>query len=340
MANNVLDPSALVGLLLNLLPSTNKTLTSPHDGLAALVHTAFSALSFRLIATHDTSSAMEHPNNVLPDDWNTKGLVDRTFRYRHDQSGLEFVVKVIKLGQRTLISAIAVENDKSVSLDVATNDFVSPSFYPYDAAKSDAPPLVHGFISSNRITDFISQLKLKIIQKLIPGLRKEGYIEETEDSSSNAGPAPRAENPPPIRPRPDSPPYPDDPYHLPPGLRPRNPLEIGRRDLDPFGGINPFQPPSLFPGNGGDGMFVGPDHPIFGMRGNRGQEMRGPWGGDGYLPPMGAPPGARFDPIGPNPGPFNPSFNGRPRRGPPGSGNLRDPDNDEFMPPGAGDMFM
>ncbi|KAG2118873.1 PI31 proteasome regulator N-terminal-domain-containing protein [Suillus discolor] len=340
MANNVLDPSALVGLLLNILPPTNKTLTSPHDGLAALVHTAFSALSFRLIATDDTSSAKEHPNNVLPDDWNTKGLVDRTFRYRHDQSGLEFVVKVIKLGQRTLISAIAVESDKSASLDVATNDFVSPSFYPYDAAKSDTPPLVHGFISSNRITDFISQLKLKIIQKLIPGLRKEGYIEETEDSSSNAGPAPRAEIPPPAPPRPDSPPYPDDPYFLPPGLRPRNPLEIGRQDLDPFGGINPFQPPSLFPGNGGDGMFVGPGHPIFGMRGNRGQEMRGPWGGDGYLPPMGAPPGARFDPIGPNPGPFNPSFNGRPRRGPPGSGNVRDPDNDEFMPPGAGDMFM
>ncbi|KAG2141115.1 hypothetical protein DEU56DRAFT_941427 [Suillus clintonianus] len=122
----------------------------------------------------------------------------------------------------------------------------------------------------------------------------------------------------------NSPPNPlvDVPYHLPAGLRPRNPLEIGRRNLDPFGGINPFRPPSLFPGNGGDGMFVGPDHPIFGIRGDRGDRshgMRGPWGGDGYL---------------------NPSFNGRPRRGPPGSGNTRDPDNDEFMPPGAGDMFM
>lgn len=109
MANTVLDPSALTSLLLNLLPPSNKTLTSPHDGLAMLVHTAFSALAFRLIATDDTSSAREHPNNVLPDDWNTKGIVDRTFRYRHDQSSLEFVVKVIKLGQRTLISAIAVE---------------------------------------------------------------------------------------------------------------------------------------------------------------------------------------------------------------------------------------
>lgn len=96
---------------------------------------------------------------------------------------------------------------------------------------------------------------------------------------------------------------------------------------------NPFQPPSLFPDNGDDGMFVGPNHPIFGpgMRG-QGPGGRGPWGGDGFLPPMGAPPGARFDPIGPGPLPM-------PGRGPfpgmPGSGNARDPDNDEFMPPGA-----
>lgn len=221
-------------------------------------------------------------------------------------------------------------------MDVATQDFLSPSFYPYDASNADAPPLVHGFISSNRIADFVSQLKLKIIQKLIPGLQKEGYIEETEDSSSNAGPAPRVENPPFARPRAVTPPHPfpdNIPYRLPPGVPPRNPLEIGRRDLDPFNGSNLFSPPSLFPPHGGDGMYVGPDHPIFGMRGSHANETRGPWGGDGYLPLMGAPPGARFDPIGPNPGAFNPSFNGR--RGPPGSGNTREPDNDEFMPPGA-----
>jgi len=77
-------------------------------------------------------------------------------------------------------------------------------------------------------------------------------------------------------------------------------------------------------------MFVGPDHPIFGIGRGGNHSPRGPWGGDGYLPPMGAPPGARFDPIGP-------SF---PRGGfaPPGRGGRRldgqDPDNDEFMPPG------
>ncbi|KIJ70227.1 hypothetical protein HYDPIDRAFT_78406 [Hydnomerulius pinastri MD-312] len=333
MANNILDPAALTTQLAALLPPSNKCLTSSHDGLAALVHTVLSALAFRLIAIDDTSSARTFPNNVLPDDWNTRGLVDRTFRYRHEQSSLEFVVKVIKLGQRTLINAIAVESDKSSSLDVATNDFTSPSFYPHDAAKPDAPPLVHGFISSNRITDFVSQFKLKIVQKLVPGLRKEGYAEEAEDTSTNAGPSnpAQANNPPPARPRPVTPPFHEDyPYRLPSHIPPANPLEIGRRDLEPFGG-NPFAPPPLFPGHGGDGMFVGPGHPIFGPRGSRSNEIRGPWGGDGFLPPMGAPPGARFDPIGPSPGAFNP-FGGRPRGG---GGNTRDPDNDEFMPPGA-----
>ncbi|KIO12836.1 hypothetical protein M404DRAFT_993810 [Pisolithus tinctorius Marx 270] len=336
MANNILDPAALLRQLPDLLPHSNKTLTSAHDAISVLIHTAFTTLGFRLVATDDVSPARPHPNSVLPDDWNTKGLVDRTFRYKHEQSSLEFLVKVIKLGQRTLINAIAVESDKSASLDISTNDFTSPSFYPHDVTRPDAPPLVHGFISPNRISDFICELKLKIIQKLIPGLRKEGYVEQSEDASTNVGPPASRSVPVPVRPRPATPPF-QIPYGPHSHILPENPLEIGRRDLEPFGG-NPFAPPPLFPPHGGDGMFVGPEHPIFGPRGSRPDDLRGPWAGDGYLPPMGAPPGARFDPIVPGPGPLNrfpPGFRrGAPRRG---SG---EPDNDEFMPPGVGDMFM
>ncbi|KAI6035263.1 PI31 proteasome regulator N-terminal-domain-containing protein [Pisolithus orientalis] len=322
MANNILDPAALLRQLPDLLPQSNKTLTSAHDAISVLIHTAFTTLGFRLVATDDVSPASPHPNSVLPDDWNTKGLVDRTFRYKHEQSSLEFLVKVIKLGQRTLINAIAVESDKSASLDISTNDFTSPSFYPHDVTRPDAPPLVHGFISPNRISDFICELKLKIIQKLIPGLRKEGYVEQSEDASTNVGPPASRSVPVPVRPRPATPPC-QIPYGPHSHILPENPLEIGRRDLEPFGG-NPFAPPTL--------------HPIFDPRGSRPDDVRGPWAGDGYLPPMGAPPGARFDPIVPGPGPLNrfpPGFRrGAPRRG---SG---EPDNDEFMPPGVGDMFM
>jgi len=76
-------------------------------------------------------------------------------------------------------------------------------------------------------------------------------------------------------------------------------------------------------------MFVGPEHPMFGIGRGIASPNRGIWGGDGYLPPMGAPPGARFDPVGP-------VFPGRGNLGPFGNGRRRpeNPDNDEFMPPG------
>lgn len=175
----------------------------------------------------------------------------------------------------------------------------------------------------------------------MPGLRKEGYTEESESGNTSRGTrteTPRRDDPPPARPQPSAPPY--APYNDPSTshMPPSNPLEIGRRDLDPFpNASNPFAPPPLFPLSGGDGMFVGPNHPIFGQgrHGNGIMPNRGPWGGDGFLPPMGAPPGARFDPVGPGLGPFPGRGGFNPRGGPPGGGNLRDPDNDEFMPPGA-----
>ncbi|KAI0265182.1 PI31 proteasome regulator N-terminal-domain-containing protein [Gloeopeniophorella convolvens] len=341
MAPDILDPSALTASLPNLLPTHRKRLESPQDAIAALVHTAFHALSFRLIAVDDDTPANTALLGVLPEAWNAHGPGNYTFRYRHEQSSLEFIVKVAKLGSRTLINAIAVESDKAASLDISTNDFTSTSFFPFDAEVTSPPPLVHGYISSNRVGDLIGQLKLKIIQSLVPGLRKEGYSEgsDPQQSSSNL----RRDHATSTPARPQSFPPPQHPFGEPSHIPSGNPLEIGRRDLDPLG-INPlggFAPPPLFPGSSGDGMFVGPNHPIFGQRG-RGPfpPNRGPWGGDGFLPPMGAPPGARFDPVGPGLGPFPGGTGFGPRSGQPGGGNLRSPDNDEFMPPGAGDMFM
>jgi proteasome inhibitor subunit 1 (PI31) len=361
MATNALDPSAIVSLLSTLLPPSAKGLASPHDAIAALFHAAMSALAFRLIAVDDSSPVVSSPVNVLPVEWNTNGPGHYTFKYRHEQSSLEFVMKVSKLGGRVLVNAIAVEvrtsifefcihtyllekSDKAAYLDVSTNDFVSPSFFPHDLNATDAQPLIHGFISSNRVTDLLSQFKLQIVQKLVPGLRKDGYTEDAVDTSTNAGGSnsPQSPNSLPSRPRPEAPPYVPDqnPYRLPSHIPPENPLQIGRRDLDPIP-MNPsnlFSPPSLFPPGSGDGMYVGPDHPIFAGRGRGAFGDHGPWGGDGYLPPMGAPPGARFDPVGPGLGPFPDGGGigslGRGRGASP-RGNMGSPDNDEFMPPGA-----
>lgn len=184
---------------------------------------------------------------------------------------------------------------------------------------------------------------MKIVSHILPALRKEGYVEQSEAASTSeraAAAQPPPDNQPGAHPRAENPPYAPDypgPYPYNPHMPPDNPFAIGRRDLDPIP-TNPFSPPSLFPSNnrGGDGMFVGPDHPIFSDRRPGGEGgLRGPWGGDGFLPPMGAPPRARFDPVGP--GPFPGSGGGRgglPRF--PGRGNMHDPDNDEFMPPVSG----
>lgn len=178
----------------------------------------------------------------------------------------------------------------------------------------------------------------------MPGLHKEGYSEGSDPPQFSG--SPRRDSPAnnPARPQPLSPPYaPERPFGEPSYVPFRNPLEIGRRDLDPLGvePLGSFAPPPLFPGSGGDGMFVGPNHPIFGQRG-RGAfyPSRGPWGGDGYLPPMGAPPGARFDPVGPGLGPFQGGTSPGPGGGMPGRGNLRGPDNDEFLPPGAVSVLL
>ncbi|GJE84453.1 proteasome inhibitor PI31 subunit [Phanerochaete sordida] len=336
MSSSILDPSVLTSKLPKLLPKEDHALKSAQDGLAALVHTAMTVLGFRLVGVEDSSSQGIYEDNVLPSGWNANGPGHYTLRYKHEQSSLEFVLKLAKLGTRFTINAIAVETDKVASLDIAANDFTSPSFYPHDPNATDASPLVHGFISSNRVTDFMSQFQPMIVQKLIPGLRKEGYTEQAEPATARAGPS---NQPPPARPQPIFPqqgPGEGDPLRVPP----RNPLEIGRSDREPFP-HNPFAPPPLFPSNGGDGMFVGPDHPIFGP-GMGGRGGRGPWGGDGFLPPMGAPPGARFDPVGPGLGPFPGPIPGRGRGGMPGGGNMRDPDFDDFPPPGSGhdNMYM
>ncbi|KAH9943323.1 PI31 proteasome regulator N-terminal-domain-containing protein [Epithele typhae] len=336
MVASILDASALIHALPNVLPSAKKSLQSPHDAIAALVHTVFTILAFRLVGIDESGLVHTFEGNVLPDEWNQHGPGNYTFRYRHEQSSLEFLVKVAKLGSRTLVNSIAIESDKAATLDISTNDFTSPSFFPHDLDTSSSTPLVHGFISSNRVEDFVAQLKLTTVQKLMPGLRKDGYSEQTDTNVGTSQPRAPNANPPPARPHPEQPPYP--PRGDMPFAPPRNPLEIGRRDRDPFP-ANPFAPSPLFPDSSGDGMFVGPNHPIFGpgMAG-RGPGGMGPWGGDGFLPPMGAPPGARFDPVGPGfgpPGGFPRGPGGR-GRGPFGG----DPDNDEHPPPGYGDMFM
>jgi hypothetical protein len=181
--------------------------------------------------------------------------------------------------------------------------------------------------------DLASLFKSTIIQKLIPNLHKEGYEEAVTDAGAaerervqdqreeeyarrhprtdplRQDPLPEPARPypfddplavpPPRRPMPDFPP-PDfeDEYEInrPPGrgYQPRgSPFNIGHDDLNPpgLGPNDPFRE-IIRPGGGSGGMHPTFDDPLFG--GRRGQ-------GGGYDPQ--APPGARYDPVGPGDGP-------------------------------------
>jgi proteasome inhibitor subunit 1 (PI31) len=109
MTADILDPSAILGLLPSLLPQAKKLLASPEDAIAALVHSALTTLAFRLVAIDQVPSSLASESNVLPGEWNKNGPSHYSFKYRHEQSSLEFSINVSKLGTRTLVNAIALE---------------------------------------------------------------------------------------------------------------------------------------------------------------------------------------------------------------------------------------
>lgn len=219
-----------------------------------------------------------------------------------------------------------------MNLTIPTEEFTSKAFYPHAIAATEAEKLAEGFVSPDSVSRLVDEVMMSVVLPIVPGSSRQRFAstrlqaEHSErrrepDSNLRETPAERRVN---LQDRPI----------------PSNPLQIGRSDLDPLplqNQPNPLAPSNLIPPNQGDGMFVGPDHPIFGgpFGPGRGQRSPGqtPWGGDGYLPPLGAPPGARFDPVGPfgggSPlgGPGRQPFG----RAPPRSG---DPDFDEALPPG------
>ena len=202
------------------------------------------------------------------------------------------------------------------------------------------------FISDARIADLAGLLKLNIVQRLLPSLQKDGYEEDPDDRAArqDADAAGRsgARQPPPrmpdFLPAPAQPhPYPlVDPLAAPPPRRPvpagdfpppdfddeyeinrparalggvgvpgRSPFNIGHDDLHPpgLGPQDPFRGSFVGGGGGGGGMHPTFDDPLF----------QGPHGGGGGgEPDLQAPPGARWDPIGPG---GAPRFGGNNRGG-------------------------
>ncbi|KAF9923639.1 hypothetical protein FBU30_006362 [Linnemannia zychae] len=383
--------------------ATTTLLKSEYEALAALSHAIMTAVGFRLIGLGEEDSVEADQRNiddlekanVLPARWNSS-TESYSFRYTHSHSQLKYVIKCMRMAGKFVVHGTTFETNQICSFDIQVKDFTSPSYFPFtNRTDISRDPLWNGFISRSRINDFIGQYKIKIVQQLIPGLSKPGYQEDRTASTTSStttgerGPAstgPSTEG----RGR-DY--YPDDPSTFPghpsrPGFIPRppifgdpfsaedefgggyhNPFEIGRSDLDPFGGrigggLGGIVGPGGFGGiggiggiggSGGGGMIVGPNHPMF-RRPPPGGSSSGIYGGPQPLPRGSVPPGARFDPIGPfgagagrGGAPGAGTAHQDPHRGFGGQGRGRggptstfpgEPDNDEAPPPGYMDMFM
>ncbi|KAL9109496.1 MAG: hypothetical protein Q9227_005831 [Pyrenula ochraceoflavens] len=290
------------------------------------------------------TNAEESPS--LPADWNKYSTTE--FRYAHSQSSMEFLVKVSRLGQKAVILAVGLGDDKTASFEFKVEDYVSDGALKEVKKDSDlADRLRAVFISSGRLEDLSSLFKINIIQKIAPGLRKAGYEDDAEmirprrredepappphrPETGDRYPEPARPHPfddplaaPPRRPIPAGdfpPPGFEDEYEIyrpprgMPGPGERRPLNIGERDLYPPG-LAPHDPLRMGPPGGfggpGGGMHPTFDDPLFGG----GQDQ-------GHFDPR-VPPGARYDPIGPGGGPpqglGGPRFPGGPRGG--GGGN-------------------
>jgi len=293
---------------------------------------------------------VESDPKPLPANWNaSQGSYG--FRYTHEQSSLQFLIKINRLGGKTVIMGLGVGDDKTTSFDFVTKDYLSESFFPYNPSTDPSSKrLQDAFISENRLADLATLFKINVVQKLTPGIVKPGY--EEERVRGNDGPEQTREPPrrrpddtdDPLRvprpygdpfaggfPRPGPPPIPaggerppgfEDEYEVlqPPhgyGSDGRHPLSIGADDLNPPG-LGP-NPPLRGPFFGEGGGMPGPMGPMGGMHPTGDHPMFGGRGSGQFGDPR-APPGARYDPVGPGDEP---------------RGGLRGPRGPGGGPPGA-----
>jgi len=384
MASDPLNVDSILALMADALPTHRRDdatsdVSSSYEAIALFTHVCMVAVGFRLLGFGEGQKMEAECRKVAPrlsSKWNTS-FGSHSFLYAHSQSSMEYVVKVDRLGGKAEIRGIGLGDERISRFEITAKDYVSSSALPLRITMTEngeedrsslKSKLQEVFISESRIKDLASLFKITIIQKLMPGLHKEGYEESATDAGSSeserasdareeeharrgpqvdplrADPLPRPARPypfddpleaPPRRPVGDFPPPGfDDEYEInrpPRGMPGRSPFNIGHDDLNPPG-LGPNDPlRGSFVGGGGlarplggGGMHPTFDDPLFGGRGGQGY---------GYDPQ--APPGARYDPVGPGDG----TPQGRSGRFPGGSGGLGGRPPNPFGGFGDGDFL-
>ncbi|EED13179.1 conserved hypothetical protein [Talaromyces stipitatus ATCC 10500] len=308
--DTALNPSRILEVVLASLRGDGQTEASignAYEAIAVIGHASMIATQFRLVGLGEEHNIENNTDaTILPKDWNAHA---NTYSFR-------------RLGNNAVIMGLAGE-DKATSFDVLVSEFISSTALPFQIHPDQPDSLRSLFVSPNRLDDLINLFKIHVIQKFaissLPQQAGDEARDQQRQQQQPEGPPqhdPLREDigPPPARPYPFDDPLAAAPRQqvpagdfAPPGFEDEYELNrqsqgrtmpygggnfprSGDRDLYPQG-LGPRDPlrgtfgPDL---RGGGGMHPTPDDPMFGGFG--GQQ-------GGYDPR--APPGSRYDPVGP-----------------------------------------
>jgi proteasome inhibitor subunit 1 (PI31) len=116
-----------------LLPSSETILKSPIEALGLLIHAIQTSTGFKLVGGPSSSSSISSENvegegseavvNKLDANWNLSGGGSISFCYRHEQSSLQFEVKVVEIGGRAMVIGLAVQVSSTSSFEIEIFEF-------------------------------------------------------------------------------------------------------------------------------------------------------------------------------------------------------------------------
>lgn len=303
---------------------------------AAMVSHGFRLVGFS--EDHNIEAEVKRIAPRLPSQWNDN-ISSRSFVYAHDQSSMLFIIKIDRMGAKMEIRGLGVGDDRIHRVELVAKDYISTGALPLRISKTESGEEDRTDLEQKLKQVFpdvqlraLEQLFQKnIIEKLFPSSSQpqiQNRPQRPNDDNPLRDPAPlpqpavphpypandplanipRNPNRPPAGDFP--PPGFEDEYEInrPPrggaGWNPMNPspFNIGHDDLNPPG-LGPHDPlRGSFVGGGGlprpgggmgGGMHPTFDDPLFAGP-HRGDDE---FGAGGYAD--NAPPGARWDPVGP-----------------------------------------
>ncbi|KAL7932908.1 PI31 proteasome regulator N-terminal domain-containing protein [Trichoderma chlorosporum] len=171
-------------------------IASSYEAVALLAHAYFASLDFRLYGFNEDNLLPECQSLAprLPPQWNN-GFGALSFVYKHKQSAMTFVLRVDRMGSKVEIRALAVGDEKIYRIEYEIRKVVKNSNLPLRIAldgqgNEDRSNLVDKlkdiFVSSEILETILRDLRVNLVQKLIPKLQKEGYVETEEGTKTDS----------------------------------------------------------------------------------------------------------------------------------------------------------